>query len=203
MSVTGQNGVQQSTFSTEQLEKDRPGTKPIIMAVDDYEPFLTMVQSTLEMEGYTVWTAQNGQQALDLLLTQFRNQDRVPDLILADIMMPVMDGYAFYEHVRGNPYLNHVPFIFLTAKIDDGDVRRGKEMGVDDYLLKPCEADDLLASVRGKLRRIKQRAELQTQYTGQPTKRAEGSTVVFLVIGLVLIVVACVIGSLIANGLFV
>jgi DNA-binding response OmpR family regulator len=114
--------------------------------------------------------------------------DRLPDLILADIMMPLMDGYAFYERVRANPYLNHIPFIFLTAKSSEVDVRLGKELGADDYLTKPFSPEDLLASVRGKLRRVEQQRELAAQFTGDPDKPV--GVVVLIALAVVIISVA-------------
>lgn len=174
----------------------------IILAVDDYPAFLDMIETTLQAEGYQVWTATNGQDALDKLLTEYRDQDRVPDVILADIMMPVMDGLTFYDQVRGNPYLNHIPFIFLTAKAQVEDIRQGKELGVDDYLCKPCTVDDLLASVRGKLERMQQQRTLAAQFTGERSRSRRGSNLIFLIAGITLIVLACLAGALVASGLF-
>ncbi len=133
-------------------------TKPIIMVVDDQPDLIDGVKLILEVEGYEVWTAANGQHALDKLESTFirRNEQggkALPDLILADIMMPVMDGYTLFERVKANQFLREIPFIFLTAKVDDVDIRRGKELGVDDYLTKPAQPDDLLSTIRGKLRR--------------------------------------------------
>ena len=133
------------------------------MVVDDNSEFLSGLRLTLEMEGFTVWTATDGQQALDQLRTVFLRQDqndasfsRLPDLIMADIMMPVMDGYQFYDSVRTNPHLHNIPFIFLTAKSTEDDIRQGKELGPDDYLTKPCPPEDVLATIKGKLKRVEQ-----------------------------------------------
>ncbi len=168
--------------------------QPLILVVDDNLEFLEGVKLTLEMEGYRVWTATNGQEALDRLLAVFRRDraqvsgrpDHLPDLILADIMMPVLDGYAFYEQVRANPYLNHLPFIFLTAKSDEVDVRFGKELGADDYLTKPFSPEDLLATVRGRLKRVAQQRQLAAQFTGDVSKPT--GLVVIMVIIIVLII---------------
>lgn len=174
----------------------------VILVVDDYAPFLDMVQATLEQEGYQIWTALGGEQALNLLLDHYHQLDRIPDLIISDIMMPGMDGYVFYDQVRENPFLNHIPFIFLTAKRQDEDIRQGKELGVDDYLCKPCTDKDLLAAVRGKLRRIEQRRQLDAQFAGDPSSPQEGKSIVVLVIGIVLILGACVLGALAGQALF-
>jgi len=168
----------------------------LILVVDDNVDFLNGVELTLKMEGYQVWTATNGQQGLNKLQSAFRggagegvSMDRLPDLILADIMMPIMDGYVFYDRVRANPYLNHIPFIFLTAKSSEFDVRLGKELGADDYLTKPFSPEDLLASVRGKLRRIEQQQELAAQFTGDPNKPVG---VVVLVTLAIVIICVCI-----------
>ncbi|GEM_PF-2228739 len=135
--------------------------KPIIMVVDDQPDLIDGVKLILEVEGYEVWTAANGQHALDKLESTFMRRNEqgggkaLPDLILADIMMPVMDGYTLFQRVKANQYLRDIPFIFLTAKVDDVDIRRGKELGVDDYLTKPAQPDDLLSSIRGKLKHSK------------------------------------------------
>ncbi|MDM8527904.1 response regulator [Anaerolineales bacterium HSG24] len=152
--------------------------KPVIMIVDDQPDLIDGIKLILEQEGYEVWTATNGQIALNRLEDAFlkpytpddidkssKSSKILPDLILADIMMPIMDGYGLYQRVRANPYLNHIPITFLTAKVDAGEIRKGKKLGVDDYLTKPCLPDDLLASVEGKLNRTQQRRSLQSQFT--------------------------------------
>lgn len=174
----------------------------IILAVDDYPAFLDMIQTTLQAEGYEVWTATNGQDALDRLLAEYRSAHQVPNLILADIMMPVMDGYTLYEHVRANPYLNHIPFVFLTAKAKAEDIRQGKELGADDYLCKPCTVQDLLSSVRGKLERMQQQRVLATQFTGGGNRSRSRSNLVFLIVGMALIFSACLMGAFVASSLF-
>jgi len=133
--------------------------KPIIMVVDDQPDLLDGVKLILEVEGYEVWTAANGQHALDKLESAFMRRNgepgakSLPDLVISDIMMPVMDGYTLFERVKANPYLQGIPFVFLTAKVDDVDIRRGKELGADDYITKPAQPDDLLSSIRGRLKR--------------------------------------------------
>jgi two-component system alkaline phosphatase synthesis response regulator PhoP len=127
-----------------------------ILVVDDNPSLLGGVQLALETAGYQVLTANNGIEALAVLQAQ-----RV-DLILADISMPQMNGYQLYERARENPQWVAIPFIFLTARAMDSDIRYGKELGADDYLTKPFEPDDLCAAVRGKLRRARQLAQRNT-----------------------------------------
>jgi DNA-binding response OmpR family regulator len=121
-----------------------------VLVVDDQPDLVENIKLTLEAADYAVLTAADGIEALTVLESQ-----RV-DLILADIAMPRMNGYQLYERVRGNPRWVTIPFIFLTARALDSDIRYGKELGADDYLTKPIEPEDLLAAVQGKLRRAQQ-----------------------------------------------
>ncbi|MBN2004635.1 MAG: SUMF1/EgtB/PvdO family nonheme iron enzyme [Anaerolineae bacterium] len=120
----------------------------IILVVDDNPDLVDGVKLTLEMEGFQVLSGNSGQEALDIL-------ERItPDLILADIMMPNIDGYELYERVHGDPRWIHVPFIFLTAKTSKEDIQKGTAMGADDYITKPFDPQDLVAAVRGRLKRF-------------------------------------------------
>jgi DNA-binding response OmpR family regulator len=125
-------------------------TDACILIAEDQPSIRACIEQILRMAGYQVLTSGDGIEALDLLRSQS------VDLVLADIMMPNMDGYQLYERLVENPQWARIPFIFLTARVLESDIRYGKEMGVDDYLVKPVEARDLLAVVRGKLRRAKQ-----------------------------------------------
>ncbi len=127
----------------------------IILVVDDNPDLVDGVKLTLEMEGFQVLTAFSGKEALDTL------QRITPDLILADIMMPNLDGYELYVRVHNDQRWLHIPFIFLTAKTSKEDIRKGKEMGADDYITKPFDPQDVVAAVRGKLKRV---AELTGRY---------------------------------------
>ena len=181
---------------------DFEASRTLIMVVDDQPEVLEALRMMLEEEGnYQVMVATNGRHALERLEAALKrkrqlgkaSQKYVPDLIVSDISMPVMDGYDFYEKTRANPYLNHIPFIFLTAMQTEEDVRRGKELGVDDYLLKPIRTADLLASVRGRLRRVSQRRALVTQTMGEVDKpSALGIILVIGVIGVIVLITVIV-----------
>lgn len=121
-----------------------------ILVVDDSPDLLLNITEMLQEAGYQVLTASDGTEALQVL------QTRPVDLILADIAMPRLNGYQLYEQVRRNSRWVHIPFIFLTGRSLSSDIRYGKELGVDDYLIKPLDIDDLAAAVRGKLRRARQ-----------------------------------------------
>ena len=131
---------------------DTVATDAAILIVDDQRDLVESIGIALESAGYHVLSAGDGLTALDLM-----EREHV-DLILADIAMPRMNGYQFYERVRENARWTAIPFLFLTARTMDSDVRYGKELGVDDYLTKPIQPEDLLASVNGKLRRARQLA---------------------------------------------
>ena len=115
-----------------------------ILIVDDEPRYLRLLEANLRTEGYEVATAQDGVQALDVFSSQ------PIDLMLLDIMMPRMDGFAVCERIRE---YSDVPIIILTAKGEEQDRVRGLDLGADDYLVKPFSATELLARVRAVLRR--------------------------------------------------
>jgi DNA-binding response OmpR family regulator len=121
-----------------------------ILIVDDQPLTLATIQAALELDGYQVYKARDGIEALEVL------QTTNIDLIIADIAMPRMNGYQLFEVIRRDARWIHIPFIFLTARSLDSDIRYGKELGADDYLTKPFQVEDLRASISGKLRRVKQ-----------------------------------------------
>jgi two-component system OmpR family response regulator len=143
-------------------------TQQRILVVEDEKPLLTAIQRLLESQGYAVMTATDGAEALELM------EETQPDLILADVAMPRVNGYQLYERVRENVEWTLIPFVFLTARALDSDVRYGKELGVDDYLIKPVDPEDMFAVVRGKLQRARQIAELSSRFASstEPGPRA-------------------------------
>ena len=102
----------------------------------------------LELAGYTVHTAENGQLGVAKALAT------KPDLVVCDIMMPVLDGYGVLQIFNQHAQLAGVPFIFLTAKTERTDLRRGMELGADDYLTKPFNKAELLSAISGRLNRF-------------------------------------------------
>ena len=121
------------------------------MLVDDNKDILFNLKIRLEAHNYEISTAQNGKKAL-ILLNELK---KIPDLIISDIMMPQMNGYDFFNNVSKNPIWSMIPFIFLSAKDSPDDIRFGKMLGVDDYITKPFDNEDLLAIIKGKLARKK------------------------------------------------
>ncbi len=118
-----------------------------VLVVDDDPSILASVTDLLRIKGYNCLFAADGAEALSIM------QQHTPDLILADIMMPKMDGYELYQAVRDNSAWTLIPFIFMTAKGERKDIRLGYQLGADHYLTKPFESEDLLIAVQTRLRR--------------------------------------------------
>jgi CRP-like cAMP-binding protein len=104
-----------------------------ILLIEDHEIIRENTAEILELAGYRVLTAENGKVGIEKALAGR------PDLVICDIMMPVLDGYGVLHIFNQNPQLAGVPFIFLTAKTERADLRRGMELGADDYLTKPFD----------------------------------------------------------------
>lgn len=115
-----------------------------ILIVDDEPRYLRLMEANLITEGYDVLKALNGQEAVDIVVEQH------PDLVLLDVMMPVLDGFGACNRIRE---FSSVPIIIVTAKGNEQDRVRGLDLGADDYIVKPFSATELLARVRAVLRR--------------------------------------------------
>ncbi|HIP87120.1 MAG TPA: hybrid sensor histidine kinase/response regulator [Anaerolineales bacterium] len=124
--------------------------KPRILVAEDHKPMQQALKKILEGEGFEVLTANDGEEALRAM-EMFR-----PDLVLADIMMPRMDGYALYEAVRARQEWVTIPFIFLTAKAEREDILKGKALGVEDYITKPFDPQELIVVVQSRLARTRE-----------------------------------------------
>lgn len=118
-----------------------------ILIIEDQAPMRRNLALMLEMEGFEVLTAENGKVGVEIAL------QRQPDLIVCDVMMPELDGHGVIQTLRAADATSTTPFIFLTARIDQGDVRIGMNFGADDYLAKPVMREDLLAAVEARLAR--------------------------------------------------
>lgn len=142
---------------------DKPETRRRrILLVEDEPALREQVRFLLEQEGYEVTDAENGLDALDRL-ARFR-----PELILADVRMPKMDGFELCAAVRANPDHHGVPFVFLTSRDAKEDRLRGRNLGADDYLTKPFEVDELLAVIESRLKRTE---ALKVEAEGRVSKR--------------------------------
>jgi len=118
-----------------------------ILIIEDNEEILENTAEILELANYRVLTALNGKEGVErALATQ-------PDLIICDIMMPVLDGYGVIHLLNKNPKLQNIPFIFLSARSERSDVRKGMELGADDYITKPFSEAELLTAIESRLRK--------------------------------------------------
>jgi DNA-binding response OmpR family regulator len=131
-----------------------PAKKTTILTADDDPQLLRLVARNLELEDYEVLVASDGKQALEQI------EQRAPELVLLDVMMPRMDGFTVCQRVRE---FSAVPIIIVTARGQDQDKVRGLDLGADDYLTKPFSIEELLARVRAVLRRAQFTASEQTQ----------------------------------------
>ncbi|MBC3787985.1 response regulator [Spirosoma utsteinense] len=120
-----------------------------ILLIEDNEAIRENTAEILELTGYTVHTAENGKVGIEKALAH------KPDLVICDIMMPVLDGWGVLHIFNKNPVLSGVPFIFLTAKTERTDFRKGMELGADDYLTKPFDESELLSAIEGRLNRFR------------------------------------------------
>lgn len=119
-----------------------------LLVVDDDPGLLLAVSETLRAEDYDVVTARRGSEAM------VRIAESLPDLVISDIRMPGMDGYALVRNLRASPRTRLVPIVFLTAKDETADRIAGFRSGVDAYLTKPFEPDELVAVVKSILERV-------------------------------------------------
>ena len=131
-----------------------------ILVVEDHTILREGLQILLETEGFKVISAPHGISALEQM------EACIPDLILSDIAMPEMDGFEFYRAVRARPEWVAVPFIFLTARGERDDVFASRKLGVEDYLVKPVDRQELITTIRSRLDRNQQLmlAQLEQAY---------------------------------------
>lgn len=126
-----------------------------ILVIDDNADIRDNTAEILDLAGYKTLTAENGKKGVEIALKE------KPDVIVCDIMMPELDGYGVLHLLRKNEDTQYIPFIFLTAKTERSDLRKGMEMGADDYITKPFEDIELLNAVE---MRLKKAAILEQKY---------------------------------------
>ena len=116
-----------------------------ILIIEDNDDIRENLAEILELAGYEAHTAENGKKGVE------KAEQIVPDLILCDVMMPVLDGYGVLSIVNKKPVLADIPFVFLTAKAEKTDFRYGMNLGADDYITKPFETNELLSVIEMRL----------------------------------------------------
>lgn len=122
-------------------------TRPNILVVDDEEDILELVKYNLSREGYQVLCAATGEEALKSA------RNKLPDLVVLDLMLPGVDGLEVCRELKGDPKTSHIPVVMLTAKGEEADVVTGLELGADDYVAKPFSPRVLVARIKAVLRR--------------------------------------------------
>ncbi|MBL8164621.1 MAG: response regulator [Anaerolineae bacterium] len=118
-----------------------------LLVIEDEPTILENIMETLMLEQFEVYGAKNGREGVEKALQV------LPNLIICDIMMPELNGYGVLIELRNNPRTAAIPFVFLTAKAERDDMRRGMELGADDYITKPFTAPELLGAVKMRLER--------------------------------------------------
>lgn len=121
--------------------------KKKVLLIEDNQDIRESTAEILELADYTVYTADNGKKGVELALAN------PPDIVLCDIMMPELDGYGVLYLLNKNEQTAHIPFIFITAKAERSDLRKGMEMGADDYLTKPFDDMELLNTITIRLQK--------------------------------------------------
>ncbi len=120
-----------------------------ILVIEDNFDIRENISEILELDGYEVLSAENGRIGVEMA------QNQKPDMVICDIMMPELDGYGVLHMLSKNPETADIPFIFLTAKADRGDFRKGMEMGADDYITKPFNDLELLNAIESRFKKAK------------------------------------------------
>jgi len=133
-----------------------------ILILEDDENVRLPLLDLLEAENYEVLSASDGRSGVDLA------RKEKPDLVLSDIMMPELDGYGVFEALQKDPLTAVIPFIFLTAKTDQSDIREGLGLGADDYITKPFDQEDLLDSIQTRLQKYQRISEAAVKADNHP-----------------------------------
>ena len=124
--------------------------QPVILVVDDIATNVTFMKALLKGKNYEVMDAYSGKEALQLA------EERVPDVIILDIMMPVMDGYEVLARLRANEVTKHIKVVMLSALSDSKDIKNAMDLGADEYLTKPVFAKKLYQVLDKYTNRVKE-----------------------------------------------
>src|ERR1035437_6678604 len=116
-----------------------------ILVVEDEENVLENILELLNAEGYSSYGAQDGEEGINLAW------EKHPDLIICDILMPKLDGYGVLALLSNEPATARIPFIFLTARTERENIRKGMDLGADDYIMKPFTRKELLQAIQTRL----------------------------------------------------
>lgn len=131
-----------------------------ILLIEDDRALRENTAELLELSGYTVLTAANGKIGIEMA------KKNLPHIIICDIMMPIVDGFGVLDNLSSDEKTEQIPFIFLSAKTEHKEIRKGMDRGADDYLTKPFEEDDLISAIESRLAK----AELLSRKLGNVAK---------------------------------
>jgi signal transduction histidine kinase/DNA-binding response OmpR family regulator len=162
-----------------ETRKQNTGAIDSILVIEDNESLREFIKDILS-DDFNVTTAEHGQIALEMLNEATEHKKSLPNLIVSDVMMPVMDGLTFLEKIKASDKLRHLPVIMLTAKANSQSKFDALRMGVDDYMTKPFDDKALMARIHGLLQNQKDRfAFIQTEISGSevPTEAAQEEAV--------------------------
>lgn len=133
-----------------------------VLLIEDNPDIRENMGEILELANYRVLLAPDGKQGVALALAQ------TPDIIVCDIMMPELDGYGVIHLLQKHEHLQHIPFIFITAKAERTEIRKGMELGADDYITKPFTGTELLNAIEGRLKKMVVTAKAVPKTAGKP-----------------------------------
>ncbi|MEP3207554.1 MAG: response regulator [Maribacter sp.] len=136
-----------------------------ILLIEDDRALRENTEELLELSGYSVITAPNGKLGIQVA------KENLPDIIVCDIMMPEIDGYGVLENLSADENTKPIPFIFLSAKTEHKEIRKGMDLGADDYLTKPFEEEDLISAIESRLAK----AALLSRAVGETTSISQVS----------------------------
>ncbi|NHF59715.1 response regulator [Flavobacteriaceae bacterium TP-CH-4] len=133
-----------------------------VLLIEDDKALRENTQELLELSDYSVITAPNGKIGIE------QAKKHLPDVIVCDIMMPEIDGYGVLQSLSSDDTTKHIPFIFLSAKTEHKEVRKGMDMGADDYLTKPFEEDDLISAIESRMAKAHILSQMNTAQGAKP-----------------------------------
>ncbi|HER40713.1 MAG TPA: response regulator, partial [Salinimicrobium catena] len=136
-----------------------------VLLIEDDLVLAENTRELLELSGYRMLLAHEGKSGIK------KAYKELPDVIISDIMMPELDGFEVYQALQQNKHTRNIPFIFISAKADPADVRRGMNLGADDYITKPFNEEDLVLAIE---KRLSKRIQMREQEELNPaTKKAQ------------------------------
>jgi two-component system phosphate regulon response regulator PhoB len=122
-------------------------SKPLLFVVEDEEDIRDLIRMNLEKENYKIECFESGEECVQ------KAREKIPDLILLDLMLPGLDGYDVHRLLRNDTKTRHIPIVMLTAKSEESDIVTGLELGADDYITKPFSPKILAARIKAVLRK--------------------------------------------------